>query len=129
MSAATKGNAARITATAAAILVAVFVCLWYYRHDPSAEPAPSCLFRTLTGFDCPGCGSQRALHALLHGRIAKAWSYNAFLFFAVPAAILYTVAQTWRHRMPRLYNKLNSPLVISAFTLAIILWWVLRNIC
>ena len=57
---------------AAAALIAA-----YYRLGPESGLYPRCMFRQLTGLDCPGCGSQRAIHALLHGHVAEAWGYNA----------------------------------------------------
>lgn len=43
----------------------------YFIFDPAVTRwAPKCMFRVLTGYDCPGCGSQRALHALLHADMA-----------------------------------------------------------
>ena len=38
---------------------------------------PACPFRTLTGWRCPGCGSTHALAAMLSGRFADAFHYNA----------------------------------------------------
>ena len=35
-----------------------------------------CLWRSLTGVPCPGCGSTRAVVALLHGRVAEALWLN-----------------------------------------------------
>lgn len=43
-------------------------------------------FKLLTGYDCPGCGSQRALHALLHGDI-NAFAYNPLFIIAIPYVI------------------------------------------
>src|SRR5690606_2629375 len=40
---------------------------FYGLVDPATGILPSCPFYTLTHWYCPGCGSQRALHALLHG--------------------------------------------------------------
>jgi hypothetical protein len=43
---------------------------WFY---------PVCHFHTLTGLHCPGCGSSRALHELLHGNLLAALRLNALL--------------------------------------------------
>jgi hypothetical protein len=32
-----------------------------------------CPFKTITGIDCPGCGFQRSLIALIEGNLAKSW--------------------------------------------------------
>src|SRR5687767_9946485 len=37
---------------------------------------PICPFRFLTGFTCPGCGTTRALHQILHGHILTAFTLN-----------------------------------------------------
>lgn len=50
---------------------------------------PVCLIKTLTGFSCPGCGSTRALHALLHLRFAEAFSLNPLFTCAAPALLLW----------------------------------------
>jgi hypothetical protein len=47
---------------------------------------PPCLFRTFLGAQCPGCGSLRAAHELLHGNIEKAWALNKALLIALPLA-------------------------------------------
>lgn len=51
----------------------------------------TCSFKSLTGFDCPGCGNQRALIALLQGDIkASVQLYPALIFQLV--TIIYTIA-------------------------------------
>lgn len=118
-------------ATAAAVIAAAVVLFLvlshYYVHDPS-QGAPVCLFKALTGWDCPGCGSQRALHAMLHGNFGAAWRFNPFIFFAVPLAVFYIVAEARRRSNPRLYAVAVSPLCLSLIILATVLFTVLRNI-
>lgn len=90
--------------------------------DPATHPAPRCWFNALTGLQCPGCGSQRAIHALLHGRVAEAWHYNAALFFALPLCLVYALQP--RRLRPLLY----SPLFMTAIAAAIAAWFIGRNL-
>lgn len=118
-----------MVATAAVVVIVLGIVGWfYYAVDPSSGLMPRCAFKHITSYDCPGCGVQRALHALLHGDIATAWHYNAFIFFAIPVAIFYSIAEILRHRYPRLHNNINRPVVLIIITLAIIIWWIGRNI-
>src|SRR4051812_8286775 len=45
---------------------------------------PPCPFRYLTGLNCPGCGTLRALHQLLHGHPLAALGLNPLLIFGLP---------------------------------------------
>ena len=45
---------------------------------------PSCPFRAMTGLDCPGCGSTRAVHAILHGDPVAALRLNPLLLLYSP---------------------------------------------
>lgn len=123
-----QSTTTRIAVTVAAVLVAVLICVYYYIHDPSAGGAPRCMFRLFTGWDCPGCGSQRAIHSLLHGQIGRAWQFNPFIFFAVPVGAFYLFIELWRDRYTRLYNAANRPAVLIFIVVAVMLWWILRNI-
>ena len=110
----------------AALLVFGFI---YYALDPSQSSVfPRCTFLTLTGYKCPGCGSQRAIHALMHGDIAGAFRFNALLLISIPWITLCLYAEAQRTRNPRLYARLNSPLLIWLFLVMVLLWWLLRNI-
>ncbi len=56
-----------------------------FLFDPNRYPFyPICLFHKITGLSCPGCGSLRALHQLLHGRLAAALHFNALLVVSLP---------------------------------------------
>ncbi|WP_293311412.1 DUF2752 domain-containing protein [Pedobacter sp. UBA5917] len=53
----------------------------------------ACPFKTLTGIDCPGCGFQRSLIALMQGDLSKSWSLYPptipLLFLFISAGLLY----------------------------------------
>lgn len=115
-------------AIVAAVVVIFFVGRYYYLHDPASGAAPKCLFKMLTGYDCPGCGSQRALHAFLHGNITEAWHYNPFVFFAVPTAAFYIFAEATRKKNPHLHRVATTPLVIALLIVAVITYTMARNL-
>jgi hypothetical protein len=101
----------------------------YFALDPSTSGLfPRCTFLSLTGYKCPGCGSQRAIHALLHGDVACAFRYNALLLVAIPWIALCLFAESQRVRNPRIYARLNAPLLIWLLLAMVLLWWLLRNI-
>ena len=89
---------------------------------------PSCLFRFLTGYQCPGCGSTRAMHQLLHGHVVAAFELNPFFLLAIPfllfALIRYSVV-VMRGGVPR-QNTL-PPLYIYALFVVVVSFWIFRN--
>ena len=110
------------------VLLLVFGFI-YYALDPSTSTVfPRCGFLSLTGYKCPGCGSQRAIHALLHGDVVTAFRHNAMLLISIPWLALSLFAEGQRVRNPRLYARLNAPLIIMLYLAAVLLWWLLRNI-
>lgn len=113
---------------ATAIMIAVALLAGYYAMGPESGAYPRCMFLQLTGWQCPGCGSQRAFHALLHGQLSQAWHYNAILFFEIPLVILLLAVSRYRHRFAKLHNFLNSRTIILTILVTIIGWTVLRNL-
>ncbi len=89
---------------------------------------PACPFRTLTGFTCPGCGSTRGLHRLLHGDVIGAFEFNPLLILSLPfllfALLRYTQAAVTGH--PFEVNRLNSKYIWMMFVV-IMCFWVFRN--
>ena len=87
--------------------------------DPAETPAfPRCPVFALTGWRCPGCGTARALHAALHGRLAEALRLNA----ALPVALALLALCVLR---PRLARRPAFAWTVLAFALA---WGVARNV-
>ena len=89
---------------------------------------PRCMFHELTGWDCQGCGSQRMLHALLHGNIAEAWHHNALFVTLIPILIPMVYLEFRKDAYPKAYARMNSIPVILTIVFAIITWGIVRNI-
>lgn len=111
------------------LLVAAVVL--FYRFDPETQPLfPKCPFFLVTGYQCPGCGSQRAIHSLLHVNIGAALRYNAFMVLVLPYLLLGMYLQYFggKKRNPRLekffYGRWSSVILL----VVIIAYWILRNL-
>lgn len=113
----------------ALLLAVALIAAVYFTFDPSTTRfMPRCLFHELTGWQCPGCGSQRMLHALFHGNLREAWNYNAFLLCIIPLLIPMVWLEINRNKYPSLYMRVHSLPVTLAAVGAIIAWWILRNL-
>ncbi len=123
-------------AAATTLIVAAIIIIYIF--DPSTTNIyPRCPSKLITGYDCPGCGSLRALHALCHGDIATAWHFNPALFFAIPLIIIYIIADNCRPSNPtprtarnlqRLHHVTHHPLTPILLLIAIIIWTITRNL-
>ena len=118
----------KITAVAVTVIAtAVFVI--YRLFDPAEHSFfPRCPSKLITGLDCPGCGTQRALHAALNGDFAAAFHHNAILFLAIPFLILYVTSSLFKTHLPLLYTATHSTLAAILSLIILIAWWIIRNI-
>lgn len=94
------------------------------------EIAPKCMFYQLTGFKCPGCGTQRALHELMHLNFAGVIKYNPILLLGLPYVVLLTYLYYFNgdKHFPKLNAFLNSRNAILFVFGLIIVYWIGRNI-
>ena len=89
---------------------------------------PACPFRLLTGFTCPGCGSTRAMHQILHGDFATAFTLNPLLLLAIPFLLFVLLRYSMtvlRGGVPR-PNALPTPFIYALFVI-IVSFWIFRN--
>ncbi len=112
---------------AGAVVVAGIVL---YRFDPAGTTAyPPCPFRALTGLHCPGCGSLRATHQLLHGHVVAALRLNPLMVLSLPllAGMLVpgAVAAARGRPAPR---RVNPASWIWLALGVIVAYWILRNV-
>ncbi len=103
----------------------------YYRFDPKVYSYfPECPFHKFTGLDCPGCGSQRAVHALLRGNIAAAADFNLLLVLSIPflsVHVVYTVLAMLRKNRMR-WKVIDNPLTPKIILAVVLVFWIVRNI-
>jgi hypothetical protein len=55
--------------------------------DARPDALGPCLFRSLTGLDCPGCGGTRMVWYLLHGNLPEAARHHVVALLLVPLAL------------------------------------------
>ena len=84
----------------------------------------------LTGWDCPGCGIQRAIHALFHGHFIEAISYNYYLAYSLPYALSFVVVWVapdygWSQK---LRNFIQDRHVVYFYIITYFIWLFVRNI-
>jgi hypothetical protein len=89
---------------------------------------PVCLFHSLTGLNCPGCGMTRALYALLHGNLRLALKDNALFVLTFAAPILASVRFLWQKAKNR-PAAFNVPAkFLWLFLAAAFIFAVIRNL-
>jgi hypothetical protein len=89
---------------------------------------PVCPFRALTGYYCPGCGSLRAIHGLLHGHLGAAFGYNALSMSMLPVLGYFWYSWLTRTLRGRPRERLAYPAWIWSFAAVTAVFWVVRNV-
>ena len=110
------------------VVVGLLFTLYFFVNPATSYLMPKCIFKMLTGYDCPSCGSQRVLHMLLHGDVVDAFSLNPFIFIVAPylLAVVYSYASKSRFSI-WLKPYISHYITISVYLAIYILWWVVRN--
>ena len=114
-----------------ALLAAVAAAALALRvFDPATSGIfPPCPLRALTGWYCPGCGSLRAFHQLLHGNLGNALAMNPLAVLTLPflayAAASYAAFVLRGSYLPRIF--LPAPW-IRALGVAVVAFGIARNL-
>lgn len=100
----------------------------YFLNPASGTGYLACPFRTVTGFQCPGCGSLRGLHQLLHGHPLATFKLNPLLFITLPFLLFVLFRATRSAITGRPAAKLFIPAkFIWTFLGVVLLFWIFRN--
>lgn len=97
------------------ILILTFLYFW---NPQDISWFPRCPFLALTGYQCPGCGTLRAIHSLLHFDVKNAMCLNWLTVVSIPLLVCLVLSR-----------RLRFSIMFGRFFLAVIvIWWVVRNI-
>ncbi|MGQ9576978.1 MAG: DUF2752 domain-containing protein [Thermoguttaceae bacterium] len=111
---------------AAGILCALGVLFW---QDPATSRAfPPCPFRAITGLRCPGCGTLRALHQLLHGNLVAALRLNPLMVISIVPLTLWLVASCLLPGYLAAAQERLGAGPVWAVLIVVVAFWILRNI-
>ena len=70
------------------IAVGAVILFFFNPASPASQGIfPQCPFRLITGWQCPGCGTTRACHQLLHGHLVAAFELNPLMILTLPFLI------------------------------------------
>jgi len=111
------------------IVIAGLAVLFFVLDPANHNIFPRCIFNSVTGYYCPGCGSQRAIPRLLHMDHAGGVSYN-FLFIPAFLLIIYhylhpVLNRFFGWKLPNIIYFKSTPWIIFGFVLV---FWIMRNL-
>jgi hypothetical protein len=113
---------------AAALLPAAAVVL-YAVPPTEGSLYPRCLYHSLTGWHCPGCGTARCLHALSHGDLLQAAAYNVLTVLLLPLLAAGLGRQGYATLTGRRGRSWRLPAwSIHLLLIVILAFWFLRNL-
>jgi hypothetical protein len=89
---------------------------------------PVCMFHSLTGLNCPGCGATRALYALLHGNFMLALKDNALFVMLLAVLTIWSTRLAFRKlkKQPDAFNV--PPKFLWTLLVVGIVFAVVRNL-
>jgi hypothetical protein len=112
------------------IAVIVLSLLYFFYPATSVSFHPKCIFHELTGLYCPGCGSQRATSALLHGNLMAALRFNILFVISIPFIVYSAFVYTWNaFSKKKLQQKIfHSRVFIWSCFVVVLAFGILRNL-
>ena len=112
------------------VLAVSAAAAFLYAWDPvSSSGWIACPYHSLTGMYCPGCGTMRALHQLLHGHVLAAARFNLLTILVLPFLGYPFLSSVMMLVRGRALSRVMLPGVLGwVLAAAVILFWVLRNI-
>ena len=110
-----------------------FIYLLCHLQDSENTHFGVCIFRKVTGFPCPSCGTTRAVQLLLQGNVLASLQMNPF---GILVAIIMTIVPLWiafdlifkRDTFYQAYKKTEATIrikwIAAILILLVILNWI-----
>lgn len=112
------------------ILLLGLVTAYFYFLNPvdKSNFFLPCFFYEITGYKCPGCGTQRAFHEVLHFNLAVAFRQNALFVLSIPYVLVATFFNFKKEKYPKMNEFLLGNKTLLALLVIVILFGVFRNL-
>jgi hypothetical protein len=110
------------------VMAALGLILYFFNPTQSSF-YPTCMFHRMTGLNCPGCGSLRAMHLLTHGHILTALRFNPLLILSLPILAYYGLRFLFRGPGEGAFpSMMIRPKWIAGLFIVLVVFAILRNI-
>ncbi|MEP2774873.1 MAG: DUF2752 domain-containing protein [Luteolibacter sp.] len=112
------------------VVLGLAFAAYLLRETGGAGWMPGCVFKQVSGFDCPGCGMTRATYASLHGRIGEAFRLNPVGMVLLPLALIGVGIEVlgWVRGKPLPIRLNPGRWGATVIIVVVIVWWVGRNL-
>ncbi len=111
--------------------VLTLLAILYKLYNPlNSNLFPKCPFRSITGYRCPGCGSQTSIHYLLNFDVKNAVRANLLLILSIPyvlAGFVFDLIKSPGEKVLKWRKILFGTKAIYVVLTVIIGFWILRN--
>ena len=107
----------------------ILLLFLYYKIYIKFNVGIPCLFKLITGYDCPGCGITRCLFSLINLDIKMAFNYNALVTILIVPFIIYYCYMNYcyifgkNNNVKKYVNKISIVLLMVCFV-----YGILRNL-
>lgn len=105
-----------------AVFILAFGTLLYLLKIP-------CIFSSISGLYCAGCGTGRMLHSLLHLDFRSAFAYNPFMMVFLPIMAVFLIVQAVLYvKKGTLFASMPAKSFLLLVILLGLLFSVMRNL-
>ncbi|AMC10357.1 hypothetical protein Lupro_03420 [Lutibacter profundi] len=111
------------------VLGIVIAFLFFFVNPSNVNFFPKCPLYVTTGLYCPGCGSQRATHQLLHLNILGVLQQNILYLLGVLLIGYHLIVTSLNLFFKKhIYNYMYHPKTPIIILIIVVVFWILRNI-
>ncbi|AZI70207.1 DUF2752 domain-containing protein [Cloacibacterium normanense] len=112
------------------VVIILLITGYYFFLNPYEQEYffISCPFYKISGYQCSGCGSQRAFHEILHLNFEEAFHQNALVLLGIPYFSLIFFTSFCQEKFAKLRQFLIGKKTILILFIFIILFGIFRNL-
>lgn len=101
----------------------------FYANPAADSRFPACPLHYFTGLHCPGCGTLRAIHCLVHGHLLAALRFNPLMLLSLPLLAWLLLEHASRSGWMPGNPRISVPgKIIRAIPWIVVAYFVLRNL-